>query len=677
MDCERDGKNSAGPGHVIFVRADPRRCVNRPVRDRSKTDMDIHELMRKVWPDWEITERIGEGSFGEVYKAKRTDLAGESWSAIKVTTIPRSESELDALRSEGLSPEQAHTYLENVVRDYSHEIRLMESVKGHSNIVSIEDHSIYEHTDRTAWNILIRMELLTPLTKYSALNDISEKDVVRLGTDLCRALSVCAARRIVHRDIKPENIFVNEFGDFKLGDFGVARKLEHTTMGFTRTGALNFMAPEVFNDAKPEMSFEDAAKTDIYSLGLVMYFLANHSRLPFLPEDKKILSLDDRKKAFAERLSGKEFPRPCEGISEGLWQVIRKACAFDPGQRYASAREMQEAIEGLGTADKVPTTPPPADPPMDPKPDPQEDPQEDPREDPPTDRKPKKQRRIMLAALAVVLLLSAGTGLWLSQHPNGKGGGGNGGSGEQYMTDAPENDSPAGDSTLTSQIAVLTDGSFASATPMVVPTPSPVRSGSHVTFGHYEQDNNTENGTEPIEWLVLDVQDGKALLLSRYGLYAQQYNTSYSSVTWETCSLRAWLNGEFLNSAFSAKEQQAIQLATVDNSSGQGRSGNSTSGGEDTKDHIFLLSYAEAWKYFSSESARQCQPTKYAVAHGAFTYNGNCWWWLRSPGLSSSSACNVGTAGACRNYFVTYDYVTVRPALWVDLESDVFSAADQ
>ena len=310
--------------------------------------MDIHELLKKVWPEWEITERIGEGSFGVVYKAKRTDLAGESWSAIKVTSIPRSESELDTLSSEGLSLEQTHTYLENIVRDYSDEIRLMGAVKGHSNIVSIEDYMIYEHKDKTAWDIFIRMELLTPLTKYAALNDVAEKDIFTLGTDLCRALSACAVNRIVHRDIKPENIFINSLGSFKLGDFGVARRLDHATMDFTRAGAMNYMAPEAINGTDFETDFDDAVKADIYSLGLVMYWLANHFRLPFLPKDKKILSLEDRRNAFGERIRGAELPRPGGEISEGLWQVIRKACAFDPKRRYASADEMLEALEAAG-----------------------------------------------------------------------------------------------------------------------------------------------------------------------------------------------------------------------------------------------------------------------------------------------------------------------------------------
>ncbi|MBR6706444.1 MAG: leucine-rich repeat protein [Clostridia bacterium] len=310
--------------------------------------MDIHELLKKVWPEWEITERIGEGSFGVVYKAKRTDLAGESWSAVKVTSIPRSESELDSLSSEGLSPEQTRTYLKNIVRDYSDEIRLMESVKGHSNIVSIEDYRIYENKDKTAWDIFIRMELLTPLTKYAALNDVNEKDIFNLGTDLCRALSACAVNRIVHRDIKPENIFINSLGSFKLGDFGVARRLDHATMDFTRAGAMNYMAPETVNGTEFETDFDDAVKADIYSLGLVMYWMANRFRLPFLPKDKKILSLEDRRNAFGERVRGTELPRPSGEISDGLWRVIRTACAFDPGRRYASADEMLEALEAAG-----------------------------------------------------------------------------------------------------------------------------------------------------------------------------------------------------------------------------------------------------------------------------------------------------------------------------------------
>ncbi|MBQ8136589.1 MAG: serine/threonine-protein kinase, partial [Clostridia bacterium] len=269
---------------------------------------DYQALIKAVWPDWELVREIGQGSFSIVYKARRQDLAGETFSAIKISPIPRSQSELDSLRSEGMTEEEAHSYLESIVKDFSREIRLMETVKGHGNIVYIEDYKIIRHPEITVWYILIRMELLTPLAQHIAQHPADENMILKLGKDLCRALSACADQKIVHRDIKPENIFISDTGAFKLGDFGVARKLENTTLGFTRAGALNYMAPELYLQTDDAVSFEDAEKVDVYSLGLVMYYLANRVRLPFLPTDKQILSPNERQAAFLRRIKGEALP---------------------------------------------------------------------------------------------------------------------------------------------------------------------------------------------------------------------------------------------------------------------------------------------------------------------------------------------------------------------------------
>ena len=195
--------------------------------------------------------------------------------------------------------------------------------------------------------------------------------------------------------------------------------------------------------------------------------------------------------------------------------------------------------------------------------------------------------------------------------------------------------------------------------------------GNYVTFGHYEQDNNTGNGKEAIEWLVLDVQGDKVLLVSRYALDCKRYNTTTTGETWETCSLRTWLNGTFINAAFTADEQKAVMTTTVDNSKSQGYFGYSTKGGNNTQDKVFLLSYAEAWKYFKSDDARKCQPTKYAVAQNAYkASNGNCRWWLRSPGPSSADF--VYDDGAHPTIYVSGSSAAVRPAFWLDLSSDIF-----
>jgi len=194
--------------------------------------------------------------------------------------------------------------------------------------------------------------------------------------------------------------------------------------------------------------------------------------------------------------------------------------------------------------------------------------------------------------------------------------------------------------------------------------------GDYVLFGMYEQDNNTSNGKEDVEWLVLEIKDGKALVISKYALDCQTYNTSDADVTWETCTLRKWLNNNFINSAFTGDEKAMIPTVTV---SADKNPHYSTNPGNATQDQVFLLSITEANKYFSSDSARQCEHTDYAVAVGAYvnSSNGNCWWWLRSPGYSQYYAARVNIAGDIFEYGDHVDDVdrAVRPALWIDLNS--------
>ena len=196
-----------------------------------------------------------------------------------------------------------------------------------------------------------------------------------------------------------------------------------------------------------------------------------------------------------------------------------------------------------------------------------------------------------------------------------------------------------------------------------------IKVGNYIKFGAYEQDNNTSNGKEDVEWLVLEVKDGKALVISKYALDCQPYNTSHTDVTWETCTLRKWLNNDFINAAFSADEKAMIPAVTV---SADKNPDYSTNPGNATHDQVFLLSIPEANKYFSSDSARQCEPTDYAVSGGAYvnSSNGNCWWWLRSPGCSQTYAARVYMVGGVGEdgEGVGYGSAAVRPALWIEIE---------
>ena len=199
--------------------------------------------------------------------------------------------------------------------------------------------------------------------------------------------------------------------------------------------------------------------------------------------------------------------------------------------------------------------------------------------------------------------------------------------------------------------------------------------GERVSFGSYEQDNNTANGPEKIEWLVLTKEDGKVLLISDKALDCQPYNTSLVDITWETCSLRQWLNDSFLNAAFNSAEQAMIADTNV---SADKNPQYSTNPGNATTDKVFLLSIDEVNRYFDGDEARKCIPTAYAIANGAWTNTNytkggaaTCCWWLRSPGYDQDDAAYVSNDGSVFDIgiLVNYDYVGVRPALWINLES--------
>ena len=207
-----------------------------------------------------------------------------------------------------------------------------------------------------------------------------------------------------------------------------------------------------------------------------------------------------------------------------------------------------------------------------------------------------------------------------------------------------------------------------------------INPGDVIVLGTYEQDNNEEDGSEPIEWIVLAADDAyHALVISKFGLDCRPYNLKNAHVTWQTCTLRAWLNHDFYEIAFDKDEQAAILTKEVDNSLRQGNSAWGISGGENTSDNVFLLSYQEVETYLTETQNRMCIPTDYAIARNVYTKNaGNqepqlyCWWWLRSPGSSSTRAARIGTNGSRAEDDVKQGNVCVRPVLWVDLRAISF-----
>lgn len=297
------------------------------------------------WPGWEVVRRIGSGSFGTVYEIQR-DLFGDiEKSALKVITIPHNEDEVDYLRCSGLDDASITQTFHRQIGDIAKEYKLMAQLRDNPNIVRCDDFRDIQHDDGLGWDIYIKMELLTPLLK--CLNQVSNEDqIIRMAMDICNALIDCQKKNIIHRDIKPHNVFVSESGRFKLGDFGIARTIERTTHATAGIGTYSYMAPEIAKDEPYGQS------VDIYSLGLMMYWLLNERRGPFMPLPPIVPRYGDEEQARKRRFAGEPILPPKNG-SEGLKSIVLRACSFKPEERYKSASEMYGALQVLTETDAI------------------------------------------------------------------------------------------------------------------------------------------------------------------------------------------------------------------------------------------------------------------------------------------------------------------------------------
>ena len=218
-----------------------------------------------------------------------------------------------------------------------------------------------------------------------------------------------------------------------------------------------------------------------------------------------------------------------------------------------------------------------------------------------------------------------------------------------------------------------------------------MKKGDIIEFGKYPQ--GADGSVLPIEWIVLDVNEKEALLISRHGLERKKYNETRTPITWEDCDLRKWLNNDFLKYAFSEEEIQRIKFSELKNKDtllprellmGEVL----IIGGNDTKDRIFCLSVDEIEQYFNSDDDRACNTTShvYSSVHTekgfnpiSFCYYSRekgycCTWWLRSPGWNQDSATCVG-GGSINHmgYYVNHNSFVVRPALRITRNPSVFS----
>lgn len=288
----------------------------------------------KVFDHWQIKEFLGSGSGGKtaVFRLVRSD-SNRGVSALKVINLIEARSDINSLSE--VQRKEYETARDECSRNAEREVWLMDDLRGNTNIVDYLDHTFVDWSDESGFgrDLLIRMELLKDLRSEIQRGKIfTEREVLKIGHDICVALIRCHRKNILHRDVKPENIFRNKDGDYKLGDFGVSRVLDACpgAVASTGIGTYEYWPAE-------QMSGHYDKRVDIYSLGLVLYELSNQNRLPFAT------STYVTGKEVSMRLAGTPLPEPIDA-SPALAKVILKACAFDPKERYQSAEEFLRAL---------------------------------------------------------------------------------------------------------------------------------------------------------------------------------------------------------------------------------------------------------------------------------------------------------------------------------------------
>lgn len=299
----------------------------------------LSSLIPTKWPDIQIDAPLGSGACGTVYACtKKSAVTGiESREAVKVVRVEFSAAAHRQAEEEGIPFDE---YYARIKAEKSREIELLVNLKS-PHIVHINEFDAVEEPDHSAFYLLIRMDLLQALTAFRVdhLTDTPEQAGAyarKVTLDICDALRVCHENGICHRDIKPANILCGATGDFYLGDFGVSQYTAAPDATLTSSGTARYAAPE-------QLTGQADPRSDLYSLGLVLYELTNHWRGPFLPAYPAKLTAEDRYNAQCKRLAGGALPPP-DNCPPALAAVILKLCAPDPGDRYQSVQEVLDAL---------------------------------------------------------------------------------------------------------------------------------------------------------------------------------------------------------------------------------------------------------------------------------------------------------------------------------------------
>jgi serine/threonine protein kinase len=294
--------------------------------------------LETIWPGWKIEALLGKGLGGNVYRAARRVNGIVMESAVKIMFRPEDRYDSEHPHAGDVQDYDVALY-KSKADDGITEISCLLTLKDCDHVVDIEDFALVKRDDAIEWDVYIRMELLRSLIDYLGERQrLTEDELIKLGLDLADVLLHCERNNIVQRDFKVENLYITE-GGYKLGDFGIAIKLGETESAFKK-GNRNYMAPEVFWERKYGRT------TDIYSVGIILYMLANGNKMPFFDSDYFFADDAEKERAFNRRVHGEKIPDTSDASPE-LNYIILKTLNYAPEDRYPDAEALIEALKSL------------------------------------------------------------------------------------------------------------------------------------------------------------------------------------------------------------------------------------------------------------------------------------------------------------------------------------------
>lgn len=311
--------------------------------------MEDIALHTALLTNMEIQECLSRRGGTTVYCVKSTK--SDQLYILKHISVPESQRQVEALIFTGAAAdkEAAQSYYEQVVSDYQAELEQLEALSNSPNLDSFHSYEIRPKEDGVGFDVFLLAEFRTTLDSYLSTNQMTRSSAVNLAIDLCSALAELRAAGLIHRDVKPSNIYLSSQGHFMLGDMGIAKVEDLKYCSMPESMLSSFSAPELF-----ELMANVNETVDLYAVGLILYRIYNGNHAPL--EDEKTSA----KTADKLRITGQDLPAPMFADYE-MAEILHKACAFKPEDRYQTPEEMKQAFVEYMLRNQVgedPITPP-------------------------------------------------------------------------------------------------------------------------------------------------------------------------------------------------------------------------------------------------------------------------------------------------------------------------------